>query len=76
MESDVYGYLRTWVENLPDRSKTDNEVQTKDTKGRVVNLESAYVQSIKDFDEFFEASMHEIDNDLMEDGNDSVIIYE
>ena len=70
------GTLRTWVENLPDRLKTDNEVQTKDTKGRVVNLESAYVQSIKDFDEFFEASIHEIDNDLMEDGNDSVIIYE
>lgn len=28
------GTLRTWVDNLPDRSKTDDKVIVKDTKGR------------------------------------------
>ena len=65
--------LRTWVENLPDQKDTQGEVEAKDTKGRHITLEE--VDNMKEFEDFFEATMNEIDNDIMEDGYDSVFIY-
>ena len=65
--------LRTWVENLPDQKDTQGEVEAKDTKGRHIALEE--VDNMKEFEDFFEATMNEIDNDIMEDGYDSVFIY-
>ena len=65
--------LRTWVENLPDQKDTQGEVEAKDTKGRHIALEE--VDNMKAFEDFFEATMNEIDNDIMEDGYDSVFIY-
>ena len=48
-------------------------MEAKDTKGRHIALEE--VDNMKEFEDFFEATMNEIDNDIMEDGYDSVFIY-
>ena len=65
--------LRTWVDNLPDQKDTQGEVEAKDKKGREIALES--FDNSKEFEDFFEATMNEIDNDIMADGFDGVFFY-
>ena len=66
------GTLRTWVENLPDKEKTDDKAETKDTKGRTVALENA--EEEMNFDDFFTEMMHEMDNELISEGYDSSLV--
>lgn len=67
--------LKRWVDNLPSYEQTKDKVEVKNKKGKTVSLETALDESMKEFETFFESSMNEIDNDLLEDGLDSVFIY-
>ena len=66
------GTLRTWVENLPERSKTSGKVETKDTKGRNVSLENT--EEDMNFDDFFTEMMNDLDNEIIDEGGDSVLV--
>ena len=38
-KANYMGTLRTWVENLPDRSESEGKIEAKDTKGRKITIE-------------------------------------
>ena len=66
------GTLKTWVENLPDHEETSGKAEANDTKGRKVALENT--EEEMNFDDFFTEMMHEIDNELVEEGYDSLLV--